>query len=103
MKNRDIRNILEILLLHFNTRFNHPGLCEYASSLADFRIISNDDKYLFYRFLRRNKPRTKEVKMGMIFFWPKYQREPRKKYLQRMIDKLDKEAAGITKSQRKDR
>jgi hypothetical protein len=104
MKNREIRELLEIALNNFDKIFGSSlGLCGYFTSLHYEGIINGIECAELILFIYNNKPRTVNVKNDYRYFWPEGKRNERKAYLQRMIDKLDKKAAGITQTQRTDR
>jgi len=104
MKNRDTRELLQLALDKFNEKFGSSiGLCGYFERLYSGDIITAHERAVLINFIYNNKPRTTYVKNDNRYFWPEFRRKERKAYLQRMIDKLDKEAAGITQKQRKNR
>jgi len=104
MRNRPIRELLQLALDKFDEKFGSSiGLCGYFERLHSGNNITGRERALLIDFIYNNKPRTTYVKNDNRYFWPEYRRKERKAYLQRMIDKIDKEAAGITQKQRKDR
>jgi hypothetical protein len=85
MKTRSIKELL--ILVIENKELFRTGLCMLFTELFVRKIITTDEDYLLWIYIRRHKPFRCRIFLS-VFYWPKGKWEPRERWLKKQIKKL---------------
>ncbi len=83
---RTDKELLELLLETYQSEKTFSGICNANNVNVYRKVVSIDEFRRTKDLLKKNKPNGKEL---YSYWWPKYVKSPRVKFLQQLIKKYE--------------
>jgi hypothetical protein len=85
-KNKNIKELLQIVLKNGNIYFTGWGLCIFIHQLYYQQKISDGEYKVLYKFIKKNRPKPdsphySKINRGSAFYWTMGQWAPRKRWI----------------------